>query len=680
MSRIPVHLLIAGAAALCCDSVSAAQPADLARATSTGDALVVYTEARDPCTERSATRNAYFGDLHIHTGFSYDARPFGSTTTPADAYRFARGAAIGIPPFDDSGRTTATLQLRTPLDFAAVTDHSEFFGELGLCMDPASSVYDIPACQHLRGSGGNLFRMFVNSLLSDSPRQVEEICGEDPTACVEAASSLWTTTQQMAEDAYDRSSRCEFTTFVGYEHTGTPNSNNYHRNVIFRNGQVPARAISYIDAPRGLDLWNALTEECLNAVDGCDVLVIPHNSNLSSGSMFPSYAAGSETEESAAAAARLQAAMEPIMEIFQHKGNSECFNGFPGILGAPDELCEFEQVRAVGERRLIFGETYELRFCEEGEIGRRGFAAVGCVSRNDFFRSVLLTGLQDEAVIGVNPYKFGAIGSTDTHLALSGATEESSWPGHLAPEAELESRLRSGCFRHSHSSATPADWQACGRWRTRAMRCSRHAQARSVRHLGHAHSTTPVCRLGHRRERLPSRRSAGARVRPRRAHGQRPASGQGARQATAARLGSPRPRWGGAAEAADHQGLDRHLRAGTLRGVRRGGCGRPRRTDQSPHGPVERRGFVIAVRRLRRHGVRPGGIDLLLPPCGRGADPAMELGSVRRPAPRRAPCGLPERRAQNHPGNGLDLADLVRPTHRGLACSRLGSSHAYWDC
>lgn len=452
MSQMPVSLLVAGVAALCCGYVEAAEPATSKQAASS-DALVVYTEARDPCTERSATRNAYFGDLHIHTGFSYDVRPFGSTTTPADAYRFARGGSIGVPPFDDSGRETATLQLRTPLDFAAVTDHAEFFGELGLCLDPSSSVYDVPACQHLRGSGGelspgsgNLFRVFVNSLLTDSPYQVEEICGEDPAACVESASPLWKATQQMAEDAYDRSSRCEFTSFVGYEHTGTPNSNNYHRNVIFRNADVPARAISYIDAPRGLDLWNALTDECLNAVDGCDVLVIPHNSNLSSGSMFPSYAAGSESAEFTPAAARLQVAMEPIMEIFQHKGNSECFNGFPGILGAPDELCEFEQVRSVGERRLIFGETYELRFCEEGEIGRRGFAAVGCVSRNDFFRSVLLTGLQDEAAIGVNPYKLGAIGSTDTHLALAGATGESDWPGHLVPETELDARLRSGLF------------------------------------------------------------------------------------------------------------------------------------------------------------------------------------------------------------------------------------------
>jgi len=443
MSRtILVSLVAASVATVWCDSLPAADHTDSKAALA--KALVTYTEARDPCTDRSATRNAYFGDLHIHTGFSYDASPYGSTTTPADAYNFARGASISIPPFDEDGRPTATYQLRTPLDFAAVTDHAEFFGELGLCTDPSSSVYDEPACKHLRGEGGALFRLFINSLLSDSPQPVESICGEDPAACVEQANSLWNITQEMAEEAYDRSSRCEFTSFIGYEHTGTPNSNNYHRNVIFRNGNVPERAISYIDASSGLELWTALKDECLDGVEDCDVLIIPHNSNLSSGSMFPSYAAGFETVESAQAAARLRARMEPIMEIFQHKGNSECFNGLPNIIGAPDELCEFEQVRTIGERRLMFGETHELGFCEEGEIGVRGLANMGCVSRNDFYRSVLLTGLQDEAKIGVNPYKFGAIGSTDTHLALSGATNEADWPGALIPEAVLETRLRTG--------------------------------------------------------------------------------------------------------------------------------------------------------------------------------------------------------------------------------------------
>lgn len=438
--------------------------------------LVTYTESREPCADRSATRNAYFGDLHIHTGFSYDARPFGTTTTPADAYRFAQGGTIPVPPYDDNGVPMATLQLRTPLDFAAVTDHSEFFGEFVLCTDPASAVYEQKVCELFRGGGGESMALFVPSVISETPEQIPEICGEDGAACLEPAASLWSVTRNMADQAYDRSARCSFTTFVAYEHTGTPNSNNYHRNVIFRNSKVPDRAISYIDTPRDMDLWTALSDQCLDGIDGCDVLVIPHNSNMSSGAMFPSYAAGFETAASARDAARLRAAMEPVMEIFQHKGNSECFNGFPDILGTPDELCNFEQIKRLGERQDMFGGSTVVRLCEDGEIGRRGFTIAGCVSRNDFFRSVLLTGLQDEAAIGVNPYKFGVIASTDTHIAIAGAADEAGYPGHLVDEADLPRRLRAGNITARSLEANPGG--LAGVW---AVENSRDALFEAIR-------------------------------------------------------------------------------------------------------------------------------------------------------------------------------------------------------
>lgn len=403
--------------------------------------LVTYTEDRAICADRNPSRNAYFGDLHIHTGFSYDARPFGTEITPADAYKFARGEAIPVPPYDDEGKPWQTLALKKPLDFAAVTDHSEFFGELELCSDPSSSVYDTKTCQLLRSGGGQGMFPFVRIVLSEEPKRIPEVCGESGADCDDAAISLWKITQDMAEDAYDRSAACEFTSFVAYEHTGTPNSNNYHRNVIFRNERVPESAISYVETPTDQELWGQLTDQCLNGTDGCDVLVIPHNSNLSSGSMFPSYIAGFESPEEGAAMAELRNAMEPIMEVFQHKGSSECFNGFPDILGAPDELCDVEQFRAVGEHIDIQGNSYTVEICKDGEVGRRGFLGRGCISQNDFYRSVLLTGLQDEAVIGVNSYKMGVIASTDTHIGLAGHTDEHDWIGHLVDETDLEQRL-----------------------------------------------------------------------------------------------------------------------------------------------------------------------------------------------------------------------------------------------
>ena len=407
-----------------------------------GASLVTYTEDREVCIDRNASRNAYFGDLHIHTAYSYDARPLGTRTTPADAYRFARGEAIPIPPYAEDGAPLMTQKLRRPLDFAAVTDHSEFFGEMKLCFDEGSPAYDANSCRFLRGEGGEGLSPFIRIVISENPERVTDVCGEDGSDCLEASRSLWQSTRDMAEAAYDRTSACRFTTFVGYEHTGTPKSNNYHRNVIFRNDRVPEHAISYIESPTDVELWDQLTEQCLEGVDGCDVLAIPHNSNLSSGAMFPSYISRFESSDTARKTAELRNAMEPVMEVFQHKGNSECFNGLPNILGAEDELCEQEQVRSVGRQAESFtGAPTVVRFCEEGEIGARGFVRTGCISKNDFFRSVLLTGLKDEAVIGVNSYKMGVIASTDGHISTAGDTHEHGWPGHLAPETDFETRL-----------------------------------------------------------------------------------------------------------------------------------------------------------------------------------------------------------------------------------------------
>ena len=404
--------------------------------------LVKYTEDREVCIDRNAHRNAYFGDLHIHTAYSYDARPLGTRTTPADAYRFARGEAIPIPPYAEDGSVVMTQQLERPLDFAAVTDHSEFFGEMKLCFDENSEAYDANSCRFLRGEGGEGLSPFIRIVISENPERVKDICGDDGSECLEASLSLWQSTRDMAEAAYDRTSACRFTTFVGYEHTGTPRSNNYHRNVIFRNDRVPEYAISYIESPTDVELWKQLTEQCLEGVEGCDVLAIPHNSNLSSGAMFPSYISRFESSDTAREIAELRNAMEPVMEVFQHKGNSECFNGLPNILGAEDELCEQEQVRSVGRQAVSFaGEPTDVRFCEEGEIGIRGFVRFGCISKNDFFRSVLLTGLQDQAVIGVNSYRMGVIASTDGHISTAGDTHEHSWPGHLALETDFETRL-----------------------------------------------------------------------------------------------------------------------------------------------------------------------------------------------------------------------------------------------
>ncbi len=401
--------------------------------------LVRYTEERQPCADRNPLRNAYFGDLHVHTSYSYDARPLGVTTVPSDAYRYARGEEILLPPYEQGGEPVTVRKLGPALDFAAVTDHAEFFGELALCADASSAAYASRSCDAIRKGGPTAILVLVRGLSRDVPTRSADICGDDGARCVEASRAYWERTREMAEAAYDRSSSCSFTTFVAYEHSASRDNNSYHRNLIFRNDKVPELPISTFEAPTDRELFDLLGVECLEGLAGCDVLSIPHSSNLSSGTLFTSAVDGPDSGQGSTVAARQRNVLEPIVEIFQHKGSAECFNGLPGILGGPDELCDMEELRRY--YRGLPAEDNPPPFCGEGETGMGASLNAGCVSRNDFYRSTLLTGLQIGRNLGANPYKFGVIGSTDTHLSISGDVQEKGWRGHTVSETDLAERL-----------------------------------------------------------------------------------------------------------------------------------------------------------------------------------------------------------------------------------------------
>lgn len=145
------------------------------------------------------------------------------------------------------------------------------------------------------------------------------------------------------------------------------------------------------------------------------------------------------------------------MEIFQHKGASECMNGFAGVSSAPDELCDVEQVRAIDavstardfrlegtEIVLLPPEDSRTVECAQGELGALGMFAGGCVSRNDFQRTALLTGMEEQASIGLNPVKLGVIASTDGHTGVPGAVTEKDWRGTVSGEMSIEKRLQPG--------------------------------------------------------------------------------------------------------------------------------------------------------------------------------------------------------------------------------------------
>jgi hypothetical protein len=406
-----------------------------------------------PCADRDPLRSAYFGELHIHTRLSFDAYAWDVRPGPDEAYRFARGEAIELAPLDAAGRGKRRIALERPLDFAAVTDHAEFFGPVSICSRPGSEAYDSAGCRTFRGDvpldtafgelGARMSGLSRGTAAAPGPSRsgsaalagltgfAPEVCGPDGSWCKREATSTWRQVQAAAERHYDR---CRFTTFKAYEYTATPELSKVHRNVIFRSGVVPELPITAIDEPEAPELWRRLEERCLDAGTGCDALAIPHNSNLANGRMFTLPYREAPLAVQVEQATR-RARLEPLAEIMQIKGDSECANGLSGVAGGSDELCSFEKFRAWGENPPD---------CGDG-VGAGALAGKGCSGRMDFVRYALAEGVKEQARIGVNPLKLGIIASTDGHNANPGDVEETSYDGWGGKtDASPQSRLAAG--------------------------------------------------------------------------------------------------------------------------------------------------------------------------------------------------------------------------------------------
>jgi hypothetical protein len=363
--------------------------------------------ARGACARHEPLRQAFFGDLHVHTAHSLDASTQGTRNTPRDAYRFARGEPVGLQPYGADGRPTRQVRLARPLDFAAVTDHAELFGETRICSDPALAGHDSVVCGLYR-RWPRLAFFVMNGRISGglSAPERHRFCGPGGERCTRAARGPWADVREAADAATDASPACAFTAFVGYEWTGAVDTKNLHRNVIFRNERVPELPVSAADAPTPWGLWAALEAGCARAVPGCEYVAIPHNSNLSGGLMFEPVGPNGEPLDAEQARARVR--NEPLVEVMQHKGDSECRTG----VGTEDERCNFEPLPY---------DDFMGRFLP---LARRDPKAASSV------RTALAEGLRVEERVGVNPFRLGILASTDTHLGTPGLVEESAYPGH----------------------------------------------------------------------------------------------------------------------------------------------------------------------------------------------------------------------------------------------------------
>jgi hypothetical protein len=218
---------------------------------------------------------------------------------------------------------------------------------------------------------------------------------------------VWAEVVNEAQAAYDRSDACTFTTFPGYEWSGNPAGKNLHRNVMFKNENVTELPYGYFDEPYAEGLWAQLREGCIDAGNGCDTLTIPHNSNLSEGIYFENTMANGEPFSAEYVVTR--AAMEPVIEIYQHKGNSECY---PGEI-TEDELCGFEVIPF-------------------SNLGTTNGSQITQPDPRGFLRHAYGEGMKLERSLGTNPFQYGITAATDTHISAPGLVAEDDFKGRAA--------------------------------------------------------------------------------------------------------------------------------------------------------------------------------------------------------------------------------------------------------
>ncbi len=362
--------------------VSLAKEGFSARRTMSACLLMLSTGA---LAEAPTERNLYFGDTHVHTAVSFDSYLTGNRLGLSDAYEFAQGKAITLASGD-------VRKLDRSLDFVALADHAESYGLFVTCQRSDLTKSQIKFCQQFESPSPFLFLKLRNETLQRPPVRPQGLCGDDKiTQCTEDAKTTWNEIKTAA-DAYYKPG--EFTTFAAYEYSPVlKDRGKLHRVVLFKGTNAPDQVWSSYDAPTALDLWRNLEAECQ---EDCEFLTIPHNMNRTWGLAYngKTIDGGGYTAEDWA----LRSRSEPIAEIFQIKGSSECGYG----VGASDEECNFE---------------LHAPICKMEEQG-------SCSNRTSFAREGLKIGMALQEDLGFNPLKFGFVGSTDLHQSNAGDVNE----------------------------------------------------------------------------------------------------------------------------------------------------------------------------------------------------------------------------------------------------------------
>ena len=354
-------------------------------------------KAYSPYAQRSFPSNVYWGDTHLHTGLSLDAGLFGNILGHADAYRLARGEEI-------KSSTGLPVKLSRPLDWLVITDHSDLMGIATDIQKGAPNIVAVPKGKEWADAfakGGAAASEAAFDLITHfAQMKVPEEFLRDYSPGSKVYDNLWVDIIDAADQFNDPGT---FTALIGYEWTSVPKGFNLHRNVILRDNGDRARQVIPLTTqpPMGttdpLDLYQWL--EDYESKTGGQAMAISHNGNLSNGWMFPlekTYAGGTVDKNYVT----LRAKWEPLYEMTQIKGDGEAHP----TLSPNDEFADYG--------------TWDVGNLDITELKKPEML------KREYAREALKQGLALEKKLGVNPYKFGMVGATDSHTSLSTAEED----------------------------------------------------------------------------------------------------------------------------------------------------------------------------------------------------------------------------------------------------------------
>ena len=402
-------------------------------------------EVYSPAANADYPTEVYWGDTHLHTNLSVDANGMGNKSlTPDDAYRFARGEAV-------RAHNGQMVRLKRPLDFLVVSDHAVNIGimpriaksdpqvlktEIGKRWKEIMTEHPILTAEALTDVGPELRAKMLYDMYYTGPGVASYFWSAWTTGYIGdkgIRTSIW---EEVCANAERYNDPGTFTAFIGYEWTPSskhPKSPNFHRNIIFEGDSKEALQVlpfSLQDSNNVEDLWAYLRN--FEEKTGGQVLAIPHNGNLSAGRMFRpvDYDDNPITTDYAKTRAR----WEPIYEVTQYKGDAEAHP----LLSPDDEFADYETWHVHG-----FFPERPPDFLDQKQY--------------EYGRSALKVGLEQKVKLGVNPFKFGFIGSTDAHTSLSTAREDNFWGKHSLNEPSPHRAANSWHFAASGMAAVWAE-------------------------------------------------------------------------------------------------------------------------------------------------------------------------------------------------------------------------------